>query len=81
MNARRSRGSATGTGAETDTATEPSTTEAHPRKPPVLENGKPTGRRGRRSAVSAVVPVMLASAGAALAVSGSAQRRRKRRME
>ncbi len=71
-------GTETGTGAETDTATEPSTTEA-----PAETTGAETeaGKTGCRSAVSAVVPVMLASAGAALAVSGSAQRRRKRRME
>ena len=71
-------GTETGTGAETDTATEPSTTEA-----PAETTGAETeaGKTGCSSAISAVVPMMLASAGAALAVSGSAQRRRKRRME
>lgn len=71
-------GTETGTGAETDTATEPSTTEA-----PAETTGAETeaGKTGCSSAISAVVPVMLASAGAALAVRGSAQRRRKRRME
>ena len=71
-------GTETGTGAETDTATEPSTTEA-----PAETTGAETeaGKTGCSSAISAVVPAMLASAGAALAVSGSAQRRRKRRME
>ena len=71
-------GTETGTGAETDTATEPSTTEA-----PAETTGAETEaeKTGCRSAISAVVPVMLASAGAALAVSGSAQRSRKRRME